>query len=509
MKLNPLLRITAPVMAISLLPLAVGLITAWHEHCSHKETSDLVATNVVSMRAAEEVAIGLRDVRTQLERFLISGDRHYLDAVPATRRETDFWLGEAARTAVTAREQELIAHAKEGYRHFFAEVERLTGPDADRPPRAARELLQDGLLNATLEPVQEYLDFNEEQVTSASVENQRTATHTVGGLLLLAVCGPLSGLLAGFGIARGVSRSIVRLSVPVRDAAGKLNEIAGPITLSARWGLEELEGVLHKMAGQIGAVMERLQQSQREALRAEQLAAVGQLAAGMAHELRNPLMAMKILVQAAGEQSQTALLEGRDLEVLEEEIVRLERLVQAFLDFARPPRPEKRRCAVQPLCDQVIDLVSPRAEQQGVRLVRQYPREPVIVLADAGQLRQVVLNLVLNALDVVSTGGTVWVQVSASARRDKRVALCIADTGCGLPDRLGAQIFEPFVSTKETGLGLGLSVCKRLVEAHGGVIRAENRPGGGAVLTVRLPQQPGEAVPPPASRPEPAPLPYA
>jgi signal transduction histidine kinase len=485
MKIRPLLRITAPVMGISLLPLAVGLVTAWNEQRSQADVSDTLATDVVSMRAAEEVAIGLRDIRTRLERFLISGDRTHLDAVPDLRRDTDYWLSEAERTAVTPREQELIGRVREGYGRFFAEFDRLTRPDAGSP-RRVRELMRDALLNEVVDPAQEYLDYNEEQIAAASRDNQRTATHTVRGLLLLALCGPLSGLLAGFGIARGVTRSLVRLSVPVRDAAGKLNEIVGPVTLAGRWGLEELEGVLHKMAGQVGDVIERLQQSQREALRAEQLAAVGQMAAGMAHELRNPLMAMKILVQAAGEPGQPAVLEGRDLEVLEEEITRLEGLVQTFLDYARPPRPAKKAFALQPLLGQVVDLVSARAAQKGVRVECDVPPAPVVVRADPGQVRQVVLNLVLNALDAVPAGGTVRLQVDAAAG-ERRLALRVADTGCGLPGDLGEHIFEPFVSTKETGLGLGLSICKRILEAHGGAIEAANRPGGGAVFTVRLP----------------------
>jgi signal transduction histidine kinase len=486
MTIRPLLRITAPIMGISLLPLAVGVVTAWNEQRSQADVSNTLATDVVSIRAAEEVAIGLRDVRTRLERFLVSGDRSQLDDVPDLRRETDHWLAEAERTAVSPHERELIARVKQAYARFFAELDRTTRSAAGSP-RSPREPVQDALLNEVLDPAQEYLDYNEEQIAAASRDNQRTATHTVRGLLLLAVCGPLSGLLAGFGIARGVSRSLVRLSVPVRDAAGKLNEIVCPVTLSGRWGLEELEGVLYKLAEQVGAIIERLQQSQREALRAEQLAAVGQMAAGMAHELRNPLMAMKILVQAAGDVGPPALLEGRDLDVLEEEITRLERLVQTFLDFARPPLPEKRAFALQPLLGQVMDLVSARAGQQGVRLQCDLPAEPVVVRADPGQVRQVVLNLVLNALDAVPAGGTVGLQVAAPAPGDDRLALRVADTGCGLPGDLGEHIFEPFVSTKETGLGLGLSICKRILETHGGGIEAANRPGGGAVFTVRLP----------------------
>jgi two-component system, NtrC family, sensor histidine kinase HydH len=139
-------------------------------------------------------------------------------------------------------------------------------------------------------------------------------------------------------------------------------------------------------------------------------------------------------------------------------------------------------------------LLAPRAEQQGVRLECRRPEQPVLIQADVGQMRQVMLNLLLNALDATGHGGTIVVEMAVSdhlakenGRRDRWLTLRVSDTGRGLPAGLGQRIFEPFVSTKETGLGLGLSICKRIVEAHEGEIQAANRPEGGAVFTVRLP----------------------
>jgi signal transduction histidine kinase len=282
-----------------------------------------------------------------------------------------------------------------------------------------------------------------------------------------------------------------------------LNEIVGPITLSARWELEELEGVLRTIAERIGAVIERLQQSERDARRAEHLAAVGQMAAGIAHEMRNPLMPMKILVQAAAERDPSPGLDERDLAVLEQEISRLERSIQLFLDFARPPQVEKRTFDMGEMLSQLLSLLAPRAKQQGVRLECRRPEQPVPIQADVGQVRQVVLNLLLNALDAMGHGGTILVELAMSGHpsdgdgsRGRWLTLRVSDTGCGLPAGLGQRIFEPFVSTKETGLGLGLSICKRIVEAHEGEIQAANRPEGGAVFTIRLPclEQPARIV---------------
>ena len=380
-----------------------------------------------------------------------------------------------------------------GYHGFFAELadlERQPPVAAGSPDQAATAAVRHlaARTQEILPPAQEYLDYNETQIQQGSEENQRTTSRMVIGLLLLGVCGPVTGLLAGYGVSRAVSRSVVRLSVPVLDAAGKLNGVVGPIAVSGGPGLEELEAVLRRMAEQIGAVVERLQQSQREALRAEQLAAVGQMAAGFAHELRNPLMAMKILVQSAADRAGGVGLVGRDLAVLEEEMTRLERLTSAVLDFARPPRPEKRAFEAGALLEACVDLASSQAGQRDVRIDCDLPEEPLWAEADAGQVRQVVLNLLLNALEAVQDSGAIRLRLEAGSDDAPRwLTVRVEDDGPGLPRELAQDIFSPFVSTKPTGIGLGLSICKRIAEAHGGEITAANRPGGGAVFSVRLP----------------------
>ena len=490
MRARLVVRMVMPIVGISTLPLVVGILAAWKVHYSQKHASDSLARNVVGIRAGEELAIGIRDVRSQLNHFLATANREYLEAVPGIRQAMDPWLNEAERVAVTERERELIGRMKAGYRYFFGELQRLTAQSLPSEELTAqvRALNNGPLAHEILEPAQQYLDETEVELTQSNADNERMADLVVLGLLLLGICGTASGLVAGFGIARGVSRSIVRLSVPIRDAAGKLNEVVGPLTVSAGADLEEMTQTLHKMAGQIGDVVARLQESRREVLRAEQLAAVGQMAAGIAHEVRNPLMAIKILIQAAAERSPQAVLDGQDLTVLEEEITRLERSIQTFLDFARPPQLEKRTFAIGHLLTQIAGLVSGRARRQGVRIEHNLPREGAIrIHADMGQVRQVLLNLLLNALDVTPEGGAISVWVGIDPGPAPRLAVCVADPGPGLPAELGSKIFEPFVSTKTTGIGLGLSICKRILEAHGGEIVAANRPEGGAVFTAFFP----------------------
>jgi two-component system, NtrC family, sensor histidine kinase HydH len=483
------------VLAFGCLPLLVGVYAAWDLHRSQSDASEALALNVVSMRAGEEIAIAVRDVRTHLDHFLTDSDPANLGEIRQLRPEMDHWLAEAQRTAVTDREKELVEQIASGYDGFFTDLARMEGLSPDARSSKVPALVAE--TQEILQPAQDYLDYNEGQIQESSAENQLTTARMVVGLLLLGVCGPVTGLLAGYVVSRTVSRSVVRLSVPILDAAGKLNGVVGPVAISGGLGLEELEAVLRQMGEQIGAVVERLQQSQREALRAEQLAAVGQMAAGFAHELRNPLMAMKILVQSAADRGGRFGLVGRDLEVLEEEMSRLERLTSTLLDFARPPLPEKQVFDAGALVEDCVDLVSSQAAQRDVRIDCDLPEEPLWADADAGQVRQIVLNLLLNALEAIQETGTV--RVTLEERRESLadssehgdlkqwLTVRVEDSGPGLPRELGQDIFSPFITTKPTGIGLGLSICKRIAEAHGGGVAAMNRPEGGAVFALRLP----------------------
>lgn len=492
-------RIVVPIASISALLLVLGGAAAWYVQRQQRNLSEILVLNAASVRAAQELEIGLLRVRSLLKDYLYTTDPKYLKAIRTSREQTDRWLREAERLATTPREQELIAHVKHGYERFFGEIDRLAehhrsgGPAPTGPVQTLDELLTKKII----QPAQEYLNYNEETAVRNTEQNQAMSHLMALALVLLAACGSVAGLLVGYGIARGIARSISQLNRPLQDAAGKLNEVVGQPPVSTGQLLPDLEANLQQVAQQAGAVVERLHESQREALRAEQMAAVGQLAAGLAHELRNPLMSMKVLVQPAAERDSRVNLSERDLEVLNEEITRLEGLIQTFLDFARPPQPEPRPFELQGVLAQTAALVSGQAGRRGVRLEREGPPEPVVVEADVGQVRQVFLNLFLNALDTTPDSGTVTVQVerrpggrtSADGMDGpgEWVVVQVADTGRGLPADLGERIFEPFVSTKETGLGLGLSICKRIVEAHGGDLAAADRPDGGAVFTVRLP----------------------
>jgi two-component system, NtrC family, sensor histidine kinase HydH len=387
----------------------------------------------------------------------------------------------------------------------------------------------DVLTNRVLIPLEASLADNRQSVAETNRASQATAQHLKVGFMLLGICGAVAGLLLGTVIARAISRSIVQLNVTVRSVAGRLSDVTGPVTFSHSGDLTEIDTGLRELEQDIEEVVERLQQRETELLRSEQLAKVGQLAAGVAHELRNPLMPMKILVQAALERNDGVGLNGRSLQVIDEEITRLEQSIQGFLDYARPPLPDKAAADLREIVTGTAALVTGRAEQQGVEIQIQLPEQEVLAEVDRGQIRQLLLNLFLNAIDALPSGGTIRCAMhlpvppfhqespladeaaEAVAHSDffnehdalrvltalpprsrhrvkKWVTIHVADNGPGIPHDSLASVFEPFVTTKETGTGLGLSICRRIAAAHDGQLTVRNLTLGGAEFTLRLPR---------------------
>ncbi len=242
---------------------------------------------------------------------------------------------------------------------------------------------------------------------------------------------------------------------------------------------------LDEMVEGIHRLDEQRREREREVMRSDQLAMVGQLAAGVAHELRNPLTSVKMLVQHGLREGGLRSLAEDDLAIIEHEIRRMERILQQFLDFARPVKPTRRPLNLAAIASRAAALIEVRARKQGVQVLLREPADELIVEADEDQLQQLVLNLILNALDLMPDGGTLSIALERPSEQECELHVC--DTGPGIAAELLPRLFDPFVSTKETGIGLGLAVSHRIALSHGGRLSATNLPGGGARFSLTLP----------------------
>jgi signal transduction histidine kinase len=234
----------------------------------------------------------------------------------------------------------------------------------------------------------------------------------------------------------------------------------------------------------IAQEQQRNQHSQK-LLRAEQMMAIGQVAAGVAHELRNPLTSIKGLIQVNVRDLNNRGIPSEDLTVIEHEIRRMERTLQIFLDFAKPPKPNRQLIDLSSIIERVLALVGGRARKQNVAIEFTRPQVQVDGNVDNDQIQQLLLNLVLNALDAMPGGGRI--EIELQPMRDGFVEFYVRDNGPGIAPHILPKVFETFVSSKETGVGLGLPLSRRIAEDHGGSLNAYNLPEAGACFQLRLP----------------------
>jgi signal transduction histidine kinase len=245
-----------------------------------------------------------------------------------------------------------------------------------------------------------------------------------------------------------------------------------------------------QLAEQLAETNRQLMQAQAEARRSERLAALGQLSAGLAHEIRNPLGVIKGSAEMLTQKLDGANDLARELAgYISVEVNRLSALVTQFLNFARPLHADAHPTDLTALLDRVLKNVSEQWKGKPVRIERAYASDLPLVPIDEGLCEQAFINLVQNAHEAMeNTGGTLTVEVVRATQNDTQgILVSISDSGPGVPDSMREEIFNPFVTTKKTGVGLGLSIVAQIIDGHHGTIRVEKGPQGGASFIIFFP----------------------
>lgn len=229
-----------------------------------------------------------------------------------------------------------------------------------------------------------------------------------------------------------------------------------------------------------------IRELKKEIERSRRLASVGRLAAGVAHEIRNPLSSIKGFATYFRERYRDVEEDRRTADIMIQEVDRLNRVIGQLLDFARPMAVEKRPVALDTLIRHAVKMVEGRAREQGVSIETHLSPDLVEVSLDLDRMAQVLLNLFLNALEAMPQGGTLRVD-GAPDRERNRALIKVSDTGTGIAPEDLAHIFDPYFTTKSTGTGLGLAIVHKIVESHGGEISVESASGQGTTVSLHVP----------------------
>jgi two-component system sensor histidine kinase PilS (NtrC family) len=246
----------------------------------------------------------------------------------------------------------------------------------------------------------------------------------------------------------------------------------------------------------------KFKEMEEQMKRIDKMAAVGLLAAGMAHEIRNPLASLSGSIQML--KSELVLDESQQhlMEITLRESERLNALITDFLLFAQPPQTNKMLCEISKLIEETVELFihSPSCHE-GIQIIRHNPQENIKGMIDPPQIKQVFWNLLTNAAQAMSDGGEISIRLEkgkdtlveknlswpTQSKAKEWVKISMADSGSGIPSQQKEKIFEPFFTTKEGGTGLGLSIVHKIIENHNGVIKVESEAGKGSTFTIFLP----------------------
>jgi two-component system sensor histidine kinase HydH len=236
--------------------------------------------------------------------------------------------------------------------------------------------------------------------------------------------------------------------------------------------------ILFKDLTEIRALHQELEKNRR-------LASVGRLAAGVAHEIRNPLSSIKGFATYFKEKYRDSDRDQEIAGIMIREVDRLNRVVGQLLEFSRPIRLHFQQVALNPFFQNAFRLVDRQIRESGVTMILDMPDDSLVAVMDADKMSQVMLNLTLNALEAMKAGGRLTVRVSGSV--EGSIQIQVIDSGSGIDPKDQPHIFEPYFSTKRTGTGLGLAIVHNIVKAHQGDILVDSRPGEGTTVRITLP----------------------
>jgi two-component system NtrC family sensor kinase len=292
--------------------------------------------------------------------------------------------------------------------------------------------------------------------------------------------------------AREVGSGNLDASVKITsaDEMGTLALVMNEMTLGLKKSYEQLEEWGRTLEGKVAERSQELERIQAQLIRSEKLASLGELVAGIAHEINNPLTGILVFSSLISNDSRLDPALKSDLSTIIQETERCAVIVKGLLDFSRESVPQKTWTSLNGILDASLALVKNQAQFHNINIILDYSPDIPAIMADPHQIEQVFINILLNASHAMSDGGTLRIVTDMAGDR-KGVVVKIADTGCGIPEENLPKIFDPFFTTKETsGTGLGLSVSYGIINSHGGTIEVESTVCVGTTFTIHLPITP-------------------
>ncbi|MHC1743533.1 MAG: sensor histidine kinase [Syntrophobacteraceae bacterium] len=480
----PTLRARILMCAVILVALTLGgaLVTVFAIHRIHGLLAAVVDGDVAALEVAQELESSLTTQKGLLTYYFLDGDSTWLRSIEEHNARFEEWLKRARETATNGAQRDILNEVDSRYiRYCHARdevIERYSGGD-----REGGFVLHKGLrqqFSAIHELCVRYKDLHKASIASARTD----LANEVRSLRLLSVMGMVAAL--------GLGGLLVYILI--YQVLGPLRRMALETDPSIKAGRvdDEVKAIgqrVRSLIEDVDQTQTELQQSREHLVQSEKLAMVGKLAAGVAHSIRNPLTSVKMRLFSLSRSLQLSPSEKEDMDVISDEIRHLDTIVRNFLEFSRRPKLKIQTVSPSDVVDLAIQLLRHRLESYGVEVELYRQRRLPDIEADPEQLKEVLVNLIVNACDATGEGGKIVIQ-EEEGKTDPMghvVVIRVSDNGPGVPEGIKDKIFQPFFSTKEEGTGLGLSIAERIIEDHSGCLSLRSREGKGASFIITLP----------------------
>jgi signal transduction histidine kinase len=443
--------------------------------------TSLVDRDINALKAAQALETALVMQKGHATYYFLDSNPEWLNRLEHYHHAFEHGLVRARESAYLSQAISILNTLESAYLRYIHNRQQVIDlyASGQRDAGAARHWAVRGEFQELINLCEQYKALHEQNI----LRTQKNYGKNVRRVTLLAsVALPFTlsmGLLLGFILLKQVLIPLRQLAQPEktdgRPPAGNEVQAVGQRMRTLR---DEVDQSYRKLA-----------KSREHLLMSEKLALVGKLSASVAHSIRNPLTSVKMRLFSLERGIVLTPAQKEDFAVISEEIRHLDTIIANFLEFARPPRLSMQRVSISDIVDNTLELLRHRLESYNTRITvsRRY-RMPRIN-ADPEQMKEVLVNLVINACDAMGEGGSIKIaeEKVEDAVIGSAVSLTVEDSGPGVPPDLAEKIFEPFFSSKEEGTGLGLSIARRIVSEHGGVISLEAAPGKGATFCIVLP----------------------
>jgi len=476
-------RIYTILTALVFITLMGGLVMIWYTYRMEGLLTSIIDKNLAAYQAAEGLETALVNQKGFVSYYFLDRNPDWLKQLGEYRQIFKDRLDDVRSLIENENQKNTIIGIEKEYSLYIADKDRVIAHYRAGNREIGAELHKKvrNRFFKILELCEKLKTIHTERIAQVrqACHSQAIKLRIIAGAAV--VVGFSLAVILVFVLVYHILKPVRRLTIEA-DREGRGGESKNEISTLRR----SVEGLLED----VDQTQSELERSREHLLQAEKLAMVGRLAAGMAHSIRNPFTSVKMRLFSLNRGLDLTETQEDDFNVITEEIRHIDQIVQNFLEFSRPPKLKMQTICPSTVVDNALQLLEHRLKSYNVDITVNRNRFMPVVEADPEQLKEVLVNIIVNACEAMTKGGTVTLEEDVIIEQHGQTAIIrIGDTGPGIPESIRDRVFQPFFTTKDEGTGLGLSIAARIIEEHGGRLNVTSEEGKGASFVIALPKK--------------------